>query len=599
MRTTISSTLSDRTDKPKKRLTRRILCSLLAVLSLTMATEASAAEPPVRSPASDTPAPGVIRTPLSANEVEGLPLALVFYDLKGSSGITGGDERARSNIEKAFGIKDGGTFNSQLVEAALMRVRKLDFLTEASYTLYSSDRPGYLVLVLSVNLGPKDHAEGPRGILAGKTSDIPVLYQNEKTKVDLLLNGALGLYTDVNPWFGNAEAFTGRSPIALDPADGDAATWFETTVEYGVGGVVNIGDTPLWAYGAVSFLTSFSSGQDLFRSDTRDKTAIEKAYGGVVFQPPGSEWVFNISAGRQHWQLNDGFLFSRYAAAANAGPIPGLYLNMRTAYEMAALFQAKRGDFRVEAFYLNPAELDFVDSGTTFAGVNMALKVPSGIEGSMAYYECIDSETAFAVDADRTIPRDGQQTGDLRIGTSRLFGVDGLELFTEAAYQTHRDVDWDAWAYYVRGGYTFNSLPWKPNLSYRYASFGGDDPSTDTYERFDAPLSSGLDTWVQGVVAKKTVTNSNLNSHRVRLNLVPSETFSLTFDYFWLMADESAGSSRNYAQELDLGIRWSISRNLYFLGVLGVAFPDDRLRENSGSDLDSWSTYQASLFWNL
>ena len=106
-----------------------------------------------------------------------------------------------------------------------------------------------------------------------------------------------------------------------------------------------------------------------------------------------------------------------------------------------------------------------------------------------------------------------------------------------------------------------------------------------------------MDDWVQGIVAKKVVSNSNLDSHRVRLNLVPHKSLSFTFDYFYLMANEPAGGAHEYAQEADLGIRWSINRNLFFLGVAGIAFPGDRLKEQSGGDLDTWSTLQASLFW--
>ena len=31
----------------------------------------------------------------------------------------------------------------------------------------------------------------------------------------------------------------------------------------------------------------------------------------------------------------------------------------------------------------------------------------------------------------------------------------------------------------------------------------------------------------------------------------------------------------------------------------GIAFPDDRLKQQAGTDLDSWTTLQASLFWNF
>ncbi len=557
------------------------------------------ADEPPRSLASDQPAPGVIRAPLPADEIKGLPLATVFYDLRGSAGITGGDERARLEIEQAFGIRAGASYDPQVTAVGLMRVRKLGFVREADFTIYESSRPGHLAMALSVTLGPRDEQAGPRGVLSGRSGDFPLLYQDERSMVRLLLNGGFGFFSDGDPWFGNAGAFTGRSPIALDPANGDSATWFETSIEYGLGGVMQLGGGDLWAYGAASFLSSFSTGQDLFRSDTRSRTEIEDAYLGFVWRPSASPWVVNASVGRQNWQLNDGFLFSRFAAAANAGPMPGLYLNPRTAYDMTALLKIHRDNFRLEAFYLDPNEIDFLESDTTYAGLNAAYTSPQGWEASLAYYEVPESKTTFAAGAAGTVPREGLQTANLRLATTRLFGIDNLEATGELAHQTHRDVDWDAWAYYGRIGYTFRDLPWTPNLSYRYASFSGDDPTTRTYERFDAPLSSGLDTWVQGVTVRKVAANFNLDTHRIRLNLAPTPKLSLTFDYFWLMANEPAGAPRRIAQEIDLGVRWSIRPNLFLLGVAGIAFPDDNLRRRAGTDLDSWTTVQASLFWNF
>lgn len=556
-----------------------------------------ATDEPARSPASDTPRPGVVRTPLPPNESEGLPLALVFFDLKGSSGITGGDAEARSKIENAFGLQPGAPFNEQTAAVALQRVQALDFVRSASYQLYDSDRAGYVVLALTVEMGPKDRPAGPKGMLSGQWGDFPVLYQDERTYVRLLLDGGVGFYNDVNPWFGNATAFTNRSPIALDPASGDSATWGELSAEYGLAVITRLGNSPVWVYGAGSFLTSFSTGQDLFRSDTREMTRLEDLYGGIVIGSPDSDWSANFSAGRQNWQLNDGFLFSRFAAGANAGPYPSLYLNPRTAYEMTALAQLKWKNLRLDGFYVDPAEIDCLDSNSAYAGVNLAYTSPKGLEASVLYYESPESDTLFA-SSSSSVPREGIQVFDARLGSTNLFGVKGLELFGEHAWQTHQDVDWEARAWYLRTGYTFSSLPWTPNLSYRYASFSGDDPNTRTYERFDAQLSSGLDTWVQGVSSKKAVTNSNLNSHRIRLNVAPTQKFSLILDYFWLLADESRGSS-DYAQELNLGIRWAISRNLYFLGVAGIALPGESLKEQAGSDLDNWTTAQASLFINF
>jgi hypothetical protein len=574
---------------------RLVVC--LAALFFGLQTRA--AEDPSRSPASDTPRPGLVRAPLPAIEVKGLPLATVFYDLRGRSGITGGDQRARDRIEEAFGLRPGSPFDPQVAEVGLMKVRRLEFVRQADFTVYESSRPGYLVVAVSVLLGSQRGEAGPGGMLAGNARDLPILYRDERTMLRLVLNGGIGVFSDGNPWFGNATAFTAGSPIALSPADGSRATWYESSVEYGIGGVVQLWQGNFWAYGASSALTSFATGQDLFRADTRSRTAIEDAYVGILWHPGASPWVFDASVGRQNWQLNDGFLFSQFAGAANAGPIPGLFLNPRTAYEMTAVLKAHNNRFRFEAFHLNPSEIEFLESDTSFVGFNTAYQFPADWEASFAYYEVPQSRTAFDAGAGGQVPREGQQTANLRAASTRMLGVEGLEFGAEIAYQTNRDVEWDAWAYYGRIGYGFRGLPWTPNLSYRYASFSGDDPDTRTYERFDAPLSSGLDTWVQGVNVRKVQSNSNLDTHRIRLNLAPSPKLSLTFDYWWLFANEPAAAPSRIAQEVDVGIRWSINPELFFLGVAGLSLPDDRLRDQAGSDLDPWTTLQASLFWTF
>ncbi len=106
------------------------------------------------------------------------------------------------------------------------------------------------------------------------------------------------------------------------------------------------------------------------------------------------------------------------------------------------------------------------------------------------------------------------------------------------AHQSNENYDMSADAWYVSLGYEAAARPWRLSLSYRYAFFEGDDPSTPTFERFDAPQSSGSDTWLQGNIFKKTVVNSNLRSHRVRLAVAPSKRLGLVLNYFYLWADE-------------------------------------------------------------
>ena len=212
----------------------RLQTSILALLSFSPVI---LAEELPRSPASDTPRPGVVRTPPPPSDINGLPLALVFFNLRGTSGITGGDTVARAKIGKAFGVQAGMPFNGQAAGAGLQRVRALDFVKSAAYALYESDRAGHVVLALTVEPGPKDGAAGANGMLTGQWGDFPVLYQDERTFVRFLLDGGLGSYNEFNPWFGNAAAFTGRRPIALDPAEGDSASRGELSMEYALSAI--------------------------------------------------------------------------------------------------------------------------------------------------------------------------------------------------------------------------------------------------------------------------------------------------------------------------------------------------------------------------
>lgn len=555
---------------------------------------------PLRSSASDVPAPGVFRPALLPEDVVGLPIALVFYDLRGTALITGGDKRARAEILDAFGIREGAYFEMQLAEIGVLRVRQLPFVHQAHYTIFESSKPGHLVVSLYVDFGPIDSTQFPRGVATGSIKHFPVVYQDSSVSLKFLLNGGFGVFSEGNPWFGDANNFTGSSPIALSAADGPSATWFEASVEYGIGGVVQLGKSDFWLYGAGTFLTSFSSGQDLFRSDTRSKTAIEDGYLGGVVQFGRKPWIINASVGRQNWQLNDGFLFSQFSGSANAGPLPGLFLNPRTAYEMTSLIKVRHGRLSLEGFYLDPNEIEFLESRTTYAGLNSAYMFPFGLESSFAVYTVPRSKTLFrSSQPGNEVPREGQVTVNLRVAASRFQRLPGLDVAAEAAFQTHVSSAWRAWAYYGRVGYALFNFPWSPNISYRFSSFQGDDPTTEVYEGFDASLSSGLDTWVQGVSVRKVQSNSNLNTHRVRLNVAPNPLLSFTFDYFLLQVNEKNNLPSRIAQEVNLAMRWSINRNFFLLVVGGVAIPDVRLEAQAGDALKPWATLQHSLFWSF
>jgi hypothetical protein len=561
------------------------------------AAAAQPAERPARSAVSDTPAPGVVRAPLRPEQHDGFPIALVFYDLYGSSGSVEEDRALRGRIERLATPIATGPFSLAVAERALAEVRSLPGVRDAAFALFASERPGEVILVVSAVFAEGSKPARRGALSSGLLADLPVLLEDASSLLRIQLNGGLGVYNDRNPWFASPQTYTARSPIALDPPGAGWATWAEAWVEYGLAGATRLGASPTYAFGEFTALTSGSTGQDLFRSDTRTKTLVEKAYAGLLWDQPGEQRGARVSIGRQNWQLNNGFLFSRFSGGANAGPNPGLYLNPRTTFEMATLASVRQGAFRAEYFDVDPAELEDFDSGTRFQGLHLAWLDKEAWDVGAAAYRVPESTTVLRTATGAAVPRNGQRTWNLRAGHRAVAGIAGLGALAEYARQDNPDADVSARAWYAQLGYTARTWPWKPSLTYRYASFGGDDPATARYEGFDAPLSSGLDEWVQGVNFKKVVTNSNLNSHRIRLNLVQSERVNYTVDYFRLWADQPvAGGATDYGDEVDFAVRWSVSKNLFFLGVAGVAWPGEVLKAQTLGTAKPWLTVQASLF---
>jgi hypothetical protein len=567
-----------------------------AVLWLALAGLAAAQSE--RAGVSDLPIESGRRVALPPQQFDGFAISRVFYDLRGGTGSAERDRDLRARIEALGAQLASGSFNKPLTERAVAAIRAIEGLSEVSYTLFASERPGAVVLVISATLGDQAQPAVRGAFVSGSATDLPVLYESADALLRLQLNVWAGAYADHNPWFGAAPAFTAQSPIALDPPGPGWTTWAEGMVELGLAGASRVADSDVYVFGELTGMTSGATGQDLFRSDTRTETLWEKVYGGVLWAQAAEQRALRLSVGRQNWQLNNGFLFSRYAAGANAGPNPALYLNPRTTYQMAVLAEARVGPFEAEIFDLDPAELKDFDSDTRFQGVRAAWIEAKGWDLGVAAYRVPESNTVLRSPAGGSVPREGQRTLNLRAG-HRDFGG-GFNALAEAAFQDNKDADVSARAWYAQLGYTAAALPWKPSLLYRYASFSGDKPGTAAYEAFDAPLSSGLDEWVQGVNFKKVVTNTNLNSNRVRLNLAPSDRLNLTFDYYHLWADVPLATGQSsYGNEIDLIVRWSISQRLFLLGVVGQAWPGNLIQTRAQGMARPWTTAQVSLFWGF
>jgi len=547
----------------------------------------------------------------SPSAASNLQLTDVTVEVRGSAaGETSTVLRTRALT--AFGFSPGDQFNDLIAQQGLARVRSLDGIADASYRIVRTTNPSGRTLVLTVTTRAPA-APTSQTADAQKPAGFPVLYQDNSSLFRILLNGGVGAFSDHNPWLGNPLTYTRFNPLVQNPPagaqTGRTANWVENYIEYGLGGVTQLGTSPFYVYGAGTFVTAMSAGQDIFRDDARATTNVEKLYGGILYATKDGGPRVNLSAGRQNFTLNDGFLVSQYGSQWNAGPRPGVYLAPRTTHDFAGVATVKWDQWTWTSFYLNPNEYEPIESNTHLFGTNVRYNVTKSIYGDISYLYIPRSDTLYTAPDGTRLPREGVRTyaGHFRWADPKV--IDGLWLETEAARQTHDDFNMDARAAYGTIGFLARALPWTPSLSYRYAYFSGDNPNTTTYERFDSLYSGGLNEWLQGITIAKAFAQPNRVTHRVRFNVTPDKRLNLTLDYYRHEADElnnrggnpalSTLLSKDLGDEVQFVTRWAMSNNLYFLGVLSHAVPGDALKLATPDPDRSWSTIQAQLFWNF
>ena len=516
----------------------------------------------------------------------------------------------RADVLRALGLAAGDRYDELLLGQGLARVRKVDGVGGVDYRLVRRVNPSGFAIILVVDAGtPQTKAsttEGKKGF--------PVLYQDDRTLIRVILNGGVGVLNDVNPWFGQPETFTKFNPLVQEPQEGaqtgDVARWVENYIEYGLGAATQVGNNPFYIYGAGTMVTAMSAGQDIFRDDSRATTNVEKLYAGFLYVPQDGGPQIQVTAGRQNFTLNDGWLVAQYGSQWNAGPRPGIYLAPRTTHDLSAVSTVNWNDkWTWTSFFLDPNEYEEIESNTQLVGTNLRYNHTESAYGDVTYMYIPRSDSNYAVPGGGTLPREGLSTfaGHLRWANREV--IDGLWLEAEAALQRHDDFDMNAWAAYGTVGYLARDVKWTPSLSYRYSYFSGDDPDTESYERFDSLYSGGLSEWLQGITINKGLSQSNRGTHRVRLNVAPSEQLNLTVDYFLHRADElnnlggnpalSQLSSHDLGQEIQFVTRWAINRNLYFVGVASHAIPGDAIEDATSGEAEPWTSLQAQLYWNF
>lgn len=547
---------------------------------------------------------------IQAEQAEGLPIGLIYIHLQESAGDSDKDKKFKQQVADTFAVGRGETFRQIVADLGLKRVRQLTSVRSAELRLFNSVPNGQLVVAILVS-PQQETAAVPlqlKGMAAtGDLHDFPTIYESDRSKFVFILNGGAGIFSDADPWFGGfGQAFNGRNPTAKDPPGKGTTTWVEGYIEPGLGGISQLFDSPLYAYGAVSYLLSGSDGPDIYNSGSRGHGDFEKLYAGLLWDLPGPNTLVDGSFGKQVYQVRDGFLLSKIPVSTSIGERAALYLGPRLTSEYTALLRLRAAEFGLDAFLIEPSEIDEIASDTQLAGVNLQYKLTDTDIG-FTYFYLPESKSSYPAPSGLRLPREGLRTFNPSLGMKELFGLDGAWLKSEYAYQNHEDFDMSAQAGYAWGGYQAGQLPWRPQLSYRWSFFSGDDPGTEKFERFDPLFSGGLGNFLPGIVFSKVYKNANLITNRATLSVKPTDQLELILDYFNHRADELNNlggigplqtlASKDVGQEITLTAYNYIGRHLFLQGIASVGIPGEAVKQALGGDAENWYTLQAAIYF--
>jgi hypothetical protein len=295
----------------------------------------------------------------------------------------------------------------------------------------------------------------------------------------------------------------------------------------------------------------------------------------------GTENLVDVTVGRAPYQLGHGFLL--YDGAAEGGSRGGYWSNARKAFAFAAIGRLKPTHHTIESFYLKKDDLPEHVTGTELWGGNYEFRPDEHTTLGVTYMK-------FWAKPDVSPERDHLNVFNVRAYTAPIPSARDLSFEFEYAAERNADVlDSNAWT--LQGAYQLSAVPWKPKITYRYAYFEGDDPSTPRKEGFD-PLLLGFSdwgTWWQGEIGGEYfLVNSNLRSSLLRAHVSPTESIGAGAMYFNFALDKPASyapgvTDSHLAFEVDLYTDWKINRNFTASFVVAFANPGNAVAQAGGS----------------
>jgi hypothetical protein len=589
-------------------MSRIILCKISLFLLLALGHTLRLAAQDSVSASRQQIQPAVMTYPQIS---EGIPVRSVVLLLHKQEQIMLADSAEKKAFEDAFGIRPGAAFRQYIADLAIRTIEAQPDIRNARYELYNTELSGPVVMVVHVYFldpGEQKSVAGKKGMFHTKSSkSFPVLHESDRSKLMFVLNGGIGLFNEINPFFSQGQAFTKGNIVATNPAGKGVRFWGEAYLEPGLAAIAQLGKSKFFAYGSASLLVSGRNTSDIYSDGATVYAAMERLYAGVLGAGLGKNKNINLDLayGRQFFQLNDGFLLSKFSGSANAGERGSVYLNSRTAFQKAATAKFQYKNWMVQGFWLEPQELfkEF-QNNPQFSGGGVTYNDNKHIDAGLYYIGITGGKVNYR-SINGNLPQKGMYIINPKLWIKDIAQT-GLFFKGEYAWQSHYTEDMRAQAWYAGLGISKNKWKYRPSLYYRYASMSGDDSLTQRYERFDPILTGGLGNWVQGINLRKILGNGNLLSHRVELKAYFSKSFEVSLDYFYLQSQtlENTGGlspiaklkDRALGQELTLTTRYFLSDHFLLLGVLSYAKPGQGMRLAFDESLYDWTSIQCALF---
>ncbi|MCG2430321.1 alginate export family protein [Aequorivita xiaoshiensis] len=514
------------------------------------------------------------------------------------------NERLIDKVRQNLKIFPDKRFLNTQVDFALSQSRQDSRISETKLDLAFGPTGGVLVTIY-LTLGDGIGKSVVNGFFkSGKISELPKLYNKGNTFIRLKLEALAIHYSNTNAWYAQPDALLNGNPLVEGtPAGNGYDDWVEGFAHLGIYGITPITDNFL-IYGGVSAIVSGSKGEELFTNKTRGYLGIEDAYIGFV---TGKTWenghrlAANISVGRQRYTIGNGFLIAN--TSSNGGSKAALQSNPRWSADLLARASIKYDNTSLEFFYLDPDELPIVDSKTKILGLNVEALPTASISVGGSVLAVQKSEYGYFT-TKKTYSREGLRVFDARFRWQpKLKGQSGIFIAGEAGLQTNVNFPMRAHGYFGEVGYNFSKFPWKPTISYRYASFTGDDGNTDRFERWDPLYSGGNgEQWVQGINHFKVVQNSNAIMHRLQIRLRPRSKLELVPQIWFFKADSKTNlggnpalsfiESKDYGFETNLTFKVFLSRKIFIQGHVAATFPGDAVATALSPEIPKnwWST---------